>query len=784
MANVEIPSYKRIEKKAAEIKREKYIPKIGLDEFIIGIISFLISRVSVVGGLSPFGVSFFASGYSKGRRSLFSFFGVCIGTLTISQDASALKYIGSMVLYFLVKILLKKDSLYKNAALAGGCLFICGFVHSLASYMLTYDLLILSLEAFVCMFFVVSFDAATKYINNQRFFSYISNEQLLSLTFVFALSLAGIGKTIAIGYVNLCEIACSVIIMILAMQRGGAFGACAGVVAGIVCGIGNEAIMNSVGIYALCGFFGGCVRNLGRGGVCAGFLLSGASAGFLTSTVMLEGANIINMVVGGVIFLSIPVKAIEKVKMFTDGICVEPEDVLYMKKASEYIQSRIKSLIRSYEKLSDAIKISVRDEGNEKDGEKVINNAVLKVCSHCGMKNICMEKGSSIPKILADTELGSVEKGVSWSGGFSEKFAKNCINFKEFSACVNHFYSMSRANELWQKQVISSRQLVSSQYLEFSQTLNRLRLEFAKELSGEQIMEKKLEAKIFGELCKMNLSPVSVCVRDADRGYYNLLIKFSDKSYNSYKDEIMQAASEILDVCMHIVSSNESREENILLLEPVYRYLPICASASVKKDKNDESGDNIVKENMSKSRFFISISDGMGSGAEAARQSEKTNAMLFELLNAQYGVSQAVKLVNSALVSQCGEVFATVDMCVVDLMDGVAEFVKIGAMPTIIVYEDEVERIFEKNLPIGILDNVNAEPIKKRLKADNLIVMFSDGVCDDKNEYDWIGEVAWELKDKKPDEICEVILKEAIIKNRGKVLDDMSVVVFKLKENL
>ncbi len=785
MANAEIQSYKRVERNQdGEMKKEKYVPKIELDEFIIGVISFLISRVSIANGLSPFGAAFFAAGYRLERKSVFSFFGATLGVLTLSQGADALKYIASMLLFAALKIPIKKDGLYTNAMLAGAALFVCGFIKTLAGYMLTYDLLILTLEAFVCLFFVVAFDAATSYINNKMFFSYISNEQLLSLTFVLALSLSGIGKTVAIGYLNFCEIACSVIIMVLAMQRGGAFGACAGVVSGIVCAIGKDAIMNSVGIYALCGFFGGCVKNLGRGGVCAGFLLSGACSGFLTSTAMFEGANLINMIIGGVIFLSVPMKTLDKARMFTEGIYVEPEDVLYMKKASEYIQGRIKSLIRSYENLSEATRVQAVEENFERNVEKAVNSAVLKVCSRCGMKNMCIEKDSGVPKLLFEGELKLFEQGGDGGGEFPEKFIKNCINFKDFSSCVNHFYSLSRANELWQKQILSSRQLVSTQYLEFSKTLNKLRLELAKELAGEKYDEKKLETKIFSELCKMNLAPVNVCVRDADKGYYNVFIKFMEKSYNSYRNEIMQLVSDVFGIDMNIVNTNESKEENTLFLEPIYRYLPICASATVRKDKNGENGDNIIKENMSKSRFFMSVSDGMGSGHEAAMQSRKANAMFLTLLDAQYDMAQAIKLVNSALASQGGEVFTTVDMSVVDLMDGVVEFVKIGAMPSIIVYDDRMEKVFDNNLPIGILDSVKATTIKKQLQADNLIVMFSDGVCDDKNSYDWICNIAWELRYASPDEICEVLLKEAIIKNRGKILDDMSVVVFKLKENL
>lgn len=785
MANIEIPSYKRVTKTVEkEEKREISVPKIGIDEIIVGIAAFLMSRVMIINSMSPFGAAFFASGYKK-RTSVFSFIGVCLGILTVRQDLDALKYITAMTLFSLIKLAIKKESIYKDASAAGGTLFFSGFLFSLAGYMLTYDLLVLALESFVCGFFVLIFKAATDYINNKRFFSYIANEQLLSLTFVIALSLSGLGKTVNVGYFNLCEILCSVIVMILAWGRGGALGACGGVVAGVVCALGEENMMNVVGVYALCGFAAGCVRNTGKVGVCAGFLLSGSCAVFLSSSGFIDTSDLLSMILGSGLFAVIPKKMLDKIKAFLDGVFVEPDEIMYVKKAREYISGRLKGLIKSYDRLSEAV--AVDEELENKSGDvlnKAAKHVARSVCAKCGMKNMCWEKQKTLTLGALEKVSGkAIEDGYVAAGDFPKEFRNKCINFNEFFAGINHYYSMQRACELWQKQIMSSRAVISEQYKEFSKVLGGLKKEFSCELSGKSGYENKLEIKIFNKLSNMGYDVLSVCVREAGRGYFYAEIEFSDSEYKKSKDEVVQVVSEILDIDMNIVSS-KGKDGFVIVLEPVYRFYPQCASASVKKSKSEENGDNIVKEILPESRFFMAVSDGMGTGYEAAVKSRKTNEMLCELIRAKYSPSRAVKMVNAALTSGGGEVFTTVDMAVVDLISGDAEFIKIGAMPSVIIREKSSEAVFAPNLPIGILDTVNVQAVSKKLKRDDVVIMFSDGVCDIKKGVEWIAGIAGELKGKKPDEICEVVLKEAIIRNHGKIKDDMSVIVFKLKENL
>lgn len=783
MANVEIPSYKRLTNKSKTIsKKETVMPKVGIDDVTIGIISFLISRVAIINGQTPFGLAFTASGF-KSKKAAFAFIGTCLGLFTVHHDTTAVKYILALLIFAVCKFFIKKESVYINTAVISSSLFFGGFVFSLASYMLTYDLLLLTLECFVCGFFTLAFKGSADYVNLQKYFSYITNEQLLSMTLSAALALCGLGSTVNIGAINLCQILCSVIIMVLAQNRGATFGACAGVAAGVVCALGKSNIMSTVGLFALSGFASGSVKNLGKSGVAAGFLLSGSATFFLTGENLFNSGNVLNMMLGTTVFMSLPKKVNEKIKMFTDGICIEPDEIAYIKKAKMYVAERLNCLSDTYSRLSEAVVYEDTNKNSNETEIKALNHAFVKVCTKCGLKNICWDKEKTQTlKMFEKLDSSFFKNGYMEKNDFPADFKKKCVNFSEFAYYVNHYYGLNHINKLWQKQIINSRNLISEQYKEFSEILDKLNFEFSYEFSGQNEYEDKFENKILNALYQIDIYAFSVCVKERERGYFNVEIKFETNDYVNFKNEIVRTVSEILQTDMNIVDVNTSA--NKLYLEPIYRFLPLCASASVKKDKNDENGDSIIKETMHQSRFFISVSDGMGTGKEAAYQSRKTAEILKELLNARYSCERAVKTLNSALAAGGGEVFSTVDSVVINLTNGEADFVKIGAMPSFIIDKNGTQSVFCANMPIGILNNVNVKSVTKKLKKDDILIMFSDGVSDLKRGYEWIASTAFEIQDKNPDDICEILLKEAIIRNHGKINDDMSFVVFKLKENL
>ena len=143
------------------------------------------------------------------------------------------------------------------------------------------------------------------------------------------------------------------------------------------------------------------------------------------------------------------------------------------------------------------------------------------------------------------------------------------------------------------------------------------------------------------------------------------------------------------------------------------------------------SGDSHMIRMLDDERLLILISDGMGSGEAAARESAGAVRLLGRFLAAGADKALAIETVNALLMNRSREdMFATVDMLVLDLSTGVAEFSKLAACPTMIVRGEEVQCVHGGRLPLGILEKVQPAVARVQLMPGDIILMASDGVMD------------------------------------------------------
>ena len=125
--------------------------------------------------------------------------------------------------------------------------------------------------------------------------------------------------------------------------------------------------------------------------------------------------------------------------------------------------------------------------------------------------------------------------------------------------------------------------------------------------------------------------------------------------------------------------------------------------ARVAKSGEKVSGDNFSFMELSTGELVMVLSDGMGSGTRACRDSENLVEVIESLIEAGFRKESAIRLINTLFVmSYEGKKFTTLDMTAIDLYSGNCEIVKNGAAATFIKRKDRVETIFSSTLPVGI----------------------------------------------------------------------------------
>lgn len=199
------------------------------------------------------------------------------------------------------------------------------------------------------------------------------------------------------------------------------------------------------------------------------------------------------------------------------------------------------------------------------------------------------------------------------------------------------------------------------------------------------------------------------------------------------------------------------------------------------------SGDTCSHVELGGGKTALLLSDGMGSGDRASMESRATVGMLEKMMRAGFDRTFAVRTINSVLLLRSTEeMFATLDLAVVDQFSGELEFLKVGSSPTFIKRGRDVEIVRSDSLPIGILSEIHLRANTRHLAAGEVLVMMTDGILDalpdraDKEE--WIARLLRRVESTEPKELVRLLVDRAKQVAEGVIDDDMTVIVARLEE--
>ncbi len=203
------------------------------------------------------------------------------------------------------------------------------------------------------------------------------------------------------------------------------------------------------------------------------------------------------------------------------------------------------------------------------------------------------------------------------------------------------------------------------------------------------------------------------------------------------------------------------------------------AKACHAKSGQGVSGDSVSFFESDKDYFYALISDGMGSGREAALTSRLTAVFIEKLLSTGAHKGATLELLNNLLLSKNNECFATVDLLEIDLLEARASFIKAGAAPAFVVRSAKLYKISSETPPAGIINAFSAENTSFSLCSGDVILLLSDGIIEGFDSTPWLAEI---LGFHRGGDIAELASK---ILARAKELalhdDDMSVVAVRVR---
>ncbi|MCL2611315.1 MAG: SpoIIE family protein phosphatase, partial [Defluviitaleaceae bacterium] len=396
------------------------------------------------------------------------------------------------------------------------------------------------------------------------------------------------------------------------------------------------------------------------------------------------------------------------------------------------------------------------------DTGKLINDVANKTCKGCPSRDKCWGGGfyntyQMFFALLAICEKeGEVKEVPKHLQGFCERNESLVYSLNE----IFHSYK----NRLtMQNKLSENREIVHHNFSAFSEIIENLAKELSQDFKFQEWAEQRIEKEL-GLRC---------IVVEIKFQRFEVIISYGDFSENP--DNIEEKVSKILGRKMIRDESFNLRDIK-LIEEPRFRVQTGYSSRT--KENSEESGDS-HSFLITRGHYAISmLADGMGSGKKAKEESMKTLQLLEQFIGCGFDKEIALKMINAALMQNGEEdIFTTIDICQMDLYTGVCEFIKLGSATTYIIRDESVFAVRNKALPIGIINEVDVEISKKRLKEGDKILMMTDGVTEngDQDREKEILDILSQTKEiTHPKHLSDFILKNL---SKNEIEDDMTILV-------
>lgn len=755
------------------------------------ITAFLLTRVSIPQGMLPFGFGFFISALGLGTNKLLIGSTVlCSMAFSDNIDYVFLTSVSVVVASIFYKFYFSKSVEVKTISIAILGFFsvlIPGLLNTYFEGFLMYDVVQLFFRSLLVFSLVFIFRMALITIENTSVDKFIGNEEMISIAITAILAIAGLG-TVTMFDLSVRNVFCIVLTMTLSYACGSGVGTAVGITCGLMINLTSGGIMSMhIASYAICGLLGGVLRGMGKVGAGLGFI-----GGYAIFCMNLAGVHDVfvyfkEVALAITIFALFPENFFAIIESMISKEVRSLDKKTYSTRIREITIDRLDKFSKTFRDLSKTFKDASETlfGGAKQETENYIREVIEKICNDCSCCDTQQEKDNFIAQsVTADVVLKLEENGVVSKNDMPLEFLHKCKHINEFIHEVNHAFELLKVNILWRGKMGENRGAVSQQLEGISNVISGL----AQEIGMDIRFKRDVEDKLFIDLKNRGIEVKEVIVLENRWSNFEVsILHCGCGGERVCVDDIEKSASVILGKKMvkEDMGCNRRHDKGICSIKLIEEQcFSITTGISKKaKHKYGVSGDSYTFSTNGNSKYFAALSDGMGSGESAARQSNSTIKLLEELMESGFDKDTAVKMINSILmIKSSEESFATIDLTAVDLLQGKVEFVKIGAPPTYIKRANGVETVKCASLPAGLLENIEVEPVSKNLTNGDFVIMMSDGIFDvfRNSTNESIRNYIENIDSLNPQEIADNLLEKALSLSEWEAQDDMTVICAKI----
>lgn len=721
----EIQDVEQENSKKSKIKIKNLL---SIQNIILYAVSFLASMVSFEGDVAPFGVAIFAAACSAGIPSgiLFVVNGAAV---LIGFGVNALLTYLLTCLVFIAQIVLIKPKIVDKSRdekkKLGLNIFVATVlvqaVKSLPGTFTVYNLLLSVTIGLVTYIFYKIFSNSLGVISEAGVKKAFSVEEVIGASLLGAIALSAFSGVKVLD-LSITNIFSIMLVLILGWKNGMLVGATSGITIGVVLGIINSTEPVLLAVYALSGMIAGILNRLGKFGAIMGFIAGSAIVAYSINKNLESVIMLKEILIAAVGLLFVP-----------KNIHIDIEDLLGKNKLLPVTGiNQLEGQVETIDKLN-------------------------------SMSETISEIARSYDEAAATVEEDIEE--LKQKNIFKAELLNNMEEYTE--------------NILYEDIVDLEEGILDRIYdkIEIDEELNKEDLIKIFEESNSFIIG--LDDKDTAPQINKDISDVIKVINDTYK-INKLNLIWNKKSQDSKKNlsHQLNGISQAISSIAEDMSEADPRNGEL-------KYTLQIGTSRTTKFGSEVSGDSFSQLKLHDGKYMIAISDGMGSGAEAKKSSSMAIKMLERLLTSGFNKDVSLGLINSTISLNCKEdMFSTLDIGIIDLVNGNIEFIKNGAAPSYIKHRRKVEIVKSLSLPAGILDKVDLAVYDIDLSVGDIIVMCSDGITESNTEYNnkenWLRDVLENIETDNVQRIADMIIAEAIDNGVGTAKDDMTVCVIKI----
>lgn len=666
---------------------------------------------------------------------------------------------------------------------------------------LIYDLLVAITVSMVVYIFYKLFVNALGLITNYNEKMAFSIEEVLASSLLASIALCALQDIQILGF-SIRNVLSIFIVLVLGWKNGILVGTTAGATIGVTLGIIANSEPMVVASYAISGMIAGILNRFGKIGVICGFVLGNVVLSYVSNGLISNLIVFKEILIAGVALLAVPRNINLKIENIIGENKFLPIGVNRGLNKSKETVSKLNNVSKMVNEMANTYKdvaATVVDEQDIKEKNKQTFIAELLNNIENMKENILYDSIENVEGEIVDEIFNKLlekqfikekdlikilAKNNNYVVGFGEDEEKLDRDIEKMTQAINSAYRIGKMNFVWSARLKEEKQNFESQLKGVSKAISNIAKNLDEENYAQELFDdKKEQIALILKQKEILLQEISITKKDGGRFNVELYIEQNDR--NDIKDIILNILNKVLEEKMCVIEEKSVKKENctkyVFMSDDKY-ILDIGHSIAIK-DNMPVSGDSILNTKLKDGKYLIAISDGMGSGPEARKSSQIVTSMLKRLLNSGFERNTSISLINSSLLNVSDEVFATLDIAIIDLYKGTIEFIKNGACPTYIKNSKRTQVIKSRTLPTGVVKEVSADVFDKDIEENDLIVMVSDGILDSNIEYKnkelWVKYLIEDINILNPQKVADIILNESIDNNFGKVKDDMSVIVCK-----